>query len=265
MKIVTFIKQVPSSAATPRIAAGKDRIDERSECDLSYEVNETDLYAIEEALHQRSTHNGAVTVVTIGPGRAREALGVAYAKGVDQAVHIVDDGARGSSSLSSVAAAAALLKTQEYDIIFAGIQADDDLHGRFGIALAEALDIPVVSAVTQITVDLGKRIATVTRELGGGFKEEIEVDLPCLLTIQFGIRPVRYTSVMSIVRARTRKIETINIDALVGSPEELQANDHLRVVELSYPEDGGRCELIEGEPAVAAKTLVRTLIDNGII
>lgn len=265
MKIVTFIKHVPSPTATPRIAAGKDQLDEQSENDLSYEPNETDLYAIEEALHQRSTHDGSVTAVTIGPGRAKEALHVAYAKGVDQAIHVLDDGARGSNSLLSVAAAAALLKTQSYDMIFTGIQADDDLYGRFGIALAEALDIPVVSAVTQITVDPGKRTATVIRELGGGFKEEIEIDLPCLLTIQFGIRPVRYTSVMSIVRARARKIETINIDTLVGSPDDYRSNNHLKMIELSYPEDGGRCELIEGEPAEAARALVRKLVDAGVI
>ncbi len=261
MKIVTFVKHVPSSAVTPRIAAAGDCIEEAG---LAYEVNETDLYAIEEALYQRSVHQGSVVAVTVGPGRAKEALHVAYAKGVDHAVHVVDEAPRGGDSSQSVAAAAEVAKKMGYDAIFTGIQADDDLSGRFGVALAEALGIPVVSAVVEIKISPKERVATVVRELGGHFKEEIEVDLPCVFTIQFGIRPARYTSIMSIVKARSRKIESIGVETLDLSKDQ-PSRGRLRVLGLSYPEDGGRCEMIGGSPAEATRALIKNLVELGVI
>ena len=262
MKIVTFVKHVPSSAVTPRIADSKDRIEEEG---LSYEVNEPDLYAIEEALYQRSVHQGSVIAVTVGPARAKEALHLAYAKGVDHAIHVIDEAFRGTNPLITVRAAGEVVKKLGPDMVFAGIQADDDLQGQFGVALAEVLGLPVITAVTEIRVNPLEKAATVTRELGAGFKEEIEVDLPCLLTVQFGIRPVRYTPVMSIVRARSRKIESVGVNALGILPDELRAGGQLRLVELSYPEDSGRCEVIDGSPEEAARKLVHKLVAGGII
>lgn len=262
MRIVAFVKHVPSPAVTPRIADSKNRIEEEG---LSYEVNEPDLYAIEEALHQRSVHQGSVIAVTVGPARAKAALHLAYAKGVDHAVHVVDEDFRGTNPSINVRAAGEVVRKLDPDIVFAGIQADDDLQGQFGVALAEALGLPVITAVTEIRVNPGKKSATVTRELGAGFKEEIEIDLPCLLTIQFGIRPLRYTPVMSIVRARLRGIESVDVDALGISPDELRPGSQLRVVELFYPENSGKCEVIDGSPGEAARKLVRNLVAGGVI
>ena len=262
MKIVTFVKHVPLSAVTPRIANSRDRIEEDG---LSYEVSEADLYAIEEAVYQRSVHEGSVTAVSVGPGRAKEALHLAYAKGVDHAVHVVDEVFRGINPLFNVAAAVEVVKTLGPDMVFTGIQAEDDLQGQFGVALAQALGIPAITAVTGIRANAEKRVATVTRELGGGFKQEIEVDLPCLLTVQFGIRPLRYTPVLSIVRARSRKIESASIDALGIRPDEFRAGGQLRVVELTYPQDGGRCEVIDGSPQEVARKIVRKLADAGVV
>lgn len=262
MKIATFIKHVPASAVTPRIACSGTCIEEDG---LSYESNEADLYAIEEALYQRSLHQGSVTAVTVGPPRAKEALTLAYAKGVDHAVHVVDEAFRGTNPAFNVRAASEVVKKLQPDIVFTGIQADDDLQGQFGVALAEALSFPVITAVSEIRMDPTAGTVTVTRELGAGFKEEIEVDLPCLLTIQFGIRQLRYTPVMSIVKARSRKIEPVNGGALPISPQDLQASAPLRVVQLSYPADSGKCEFITGSTEEAARKLVDKLVDGGVL
>ncbi len=262
MKIATFVKHVPASAVTPKISASGAAIEEDG---LSHEVNETDLYALEEALYQRSLYQGSVTAITVGPARAKEALRVACAKGVDHVVHVVDDVFRGTNASFNVRAAAAVVKRLDPDMIFTGIQADDDLQGHFGVALANALSFPVITAVSEIRIDAVRRTAVVTRELGAGFKNEVEVDLPCLLTVQFGIRPVRYTPVMAIVKARSRKIEAVSADALGITPQELQASARLRVVELSYPPDSSKCELIAGSAEQAACELVRKLMDGGIV
>lgn len=261
MKIVTFIKHVPASAVVPRIAESGIQIEQDG---IACEVNETDLYALEEALYQRSVHQGQVTAVTIGSGRAKDALYLAYAKGVDHAVHVIDEAFRGTNPLFSVRAGAETAKKIQPDIIFTGVQAEDDLQGQFGVALAEALSLPVMTAVSEVRADPNKGIVTVIRELGAGFKEEIEVDLPCVLTVQFGIRPIRYTPVMAIVKARSRTIETIAADALsCGEKESAPAG--IRVAQLAYPPNTSNCEFIPGSAHEAAVSLVNRLVDRGVV
>lgn len=262
MKIVTFVKHVPSQAVTPRIAESRERIEDEG---LSYEVNEADLYAIEEALAQKAAHQGSVVAVTIGPARAKEVFPVAYAKGVDQGIHILDEDFRGSNPVLNVQAAAAIVRQQVPMMVFTGIQAEDDLQGQFGIALAEALGYPVVTAVTGVSVDAAGKVATVIRELGAGIKEEIEVELPCVLTIQFGIRQLRYLPIMSIFKMRSRRVEAVAVADLKLPPAATAADGRMRVVELCYPDDGGNCEFIDGSPRDAARKLLSKLVDAGVL
>ncbi len=262
MKIISFVKHVPTPAVTPRIAASGVCIEDEG---LSYEVNEADLYAIEEALAQRAVHKGSVVAVTIGPARAKEALTIAYAKGVDNGVLVLDETFRGSNPVFNIQAAAQIVRKHEPAMILTGIQAEDDLQGQFGIALPEALSIPVVTAVTGITVHPIANVATVVRELGAGMTEEIEVDLPCVITVQFGIRQLRYLPVMSIFKMRSRPVETIAVADLALPPAVTLADDRMRIVELSYPDDGGNCQLIDGSPEEAARKLMSKLVDAGVL
>ncbi len=261
MKILTFVKHVPTSAVTPRIAEGGGGIEDSG---LAYEANEADLYAVEEAIHQKSALDGEVIAVTIGPDRAKEALHMALAKGVDEVLHIVDEQFKGTNAKANILAAREAVKKYDPGLIFCGVQAEDDLQGRFGIMLGEALGIPVITAITEIQTDMEKNSARVIREIGAGFKEELEVDLPCVLTIQFGIRPLRYTPIMSIVRMRRRPVEAVDFVGLGLSPEGLDEED-MRVAELFMPETGGKCELIEGAPGEAAAELMRRLVDQGVL
>lgn len=262
MNILVCVKQVPSGVVRPRIAESKDRIREDG---LSYKVNEADLYALEEAIHQRSVHGGTVVALTVGPPRAKEALQVAYAKGVDRAIHVVDDTFKGTEHSVNVRAIREVVKALSYDMIFAGIQADDDLAGQFGVALAEALGIPAVTGVTELRADPPKRTATVMRELGEGFKQELQVRIPCLLTIQFGIRPLPYLPVLALVKAKQRKIESVALDALKIPAGELAAAAGTRVIELSYPQDGRKCEVLAGSPKEASAQLVKKLAAQGVL
>ena len=211
MKIVVLVKQVPSGAARPRIAEARDRIREDG---LSFKVNEADLYAIEEAVHQRTEHGGSVVAVTVGPPRAKEALQVAYARGADRAIHLVDETFRGALAGCTVRLVKEVLAAVEYDMVFTGIQAEDDLAGHVGPALAEALGIPAVTGVMAVQADPRNRRAMVTRELGDGLKQQLEVRLPCLLTIQLGIRPLPFLPVLALVRAKSRPIDTVTIASL---------------------------------------------------
>ncbi len=262
MKILTFVKHVPTSAVTPRIADTGDRIEDDG---LQFEANEADIYAIEEALHQKSVHGGEVVSVTIGPDRAKEALHLALAKGVDDVRHVLDPRFQGNNPVLNRMSAAAVVETIAPDLVLCGVQAEDDLQGEFGITLGHALDIPVITAVTEIDIHTSQKTATVVREIGGGYKEEIEVDLPAILTIQYGIRPLRYTPIMSIVKMRKRPIEAVAPESLGIPPNSGSDGSGMRVVEFSYPEAGGKCELIDGTPDHAADRIIKHLAEMGVL
>lgn len=261
MKILTFVKHVPTSAVAPRITESGSNIDETG---LAYEVNEADLYALEEGVHQKSVHGGSLIAATIGPARARDVFPVALAKGTDETLHVVDESHCGKELVVNLVAARKVVEKFEPNVIFCGVQASDDMQGQFGIMLAEALGIPSITAVTEINFNDDATVATIVREIGAGFKEQLEVDLPCVLTVQFGIRPLKYTPIMSIVRMRSRPVDAVTYEDLVGAPPDSNLGSVTKVVELRYPDTGGRCQMIDGSPTQAADELMEKLVDQGV-
>jgi electron transfer flavoprotein alpha/beta subunit len=117
------------------------------------------------------------------------------------------------------------------------------------------------AGITSLTIDPSKRAATLMRELGDGYKSELVVNLPCVLTVQYGIRPLRYTPVMAVVRARAKRIETIDATTLGLAA----AAPALRVVEIVPPRASGRCEWVEGAPAEMAARLIDKLAVRGVV
>ena len=227
---------------------------------LVYEPNENDLYAVEEAVYQKSAHGGQVTAITVGPASARDVLYSAYARGVDQAVHVVDEKFRGSNPIFSLAAIAGFAKSAvpAYDLILTGVRADDDLMGQFGAQLSESLAIPMVTSVSGIDIGAGATTAKVQREIGNGYKQEIEVDLPCLVSIQFGIRPLQYTSINQLIKAKMRRIQSTTFDGPLG-----ESTSDGFLTTLSAPPHGKECEIIEGSPSEAIAKLVQTVAKKG--
>lgn len=248
MKILVCMKQVPLYSSNFTISETKDSVKEEG---LTYEANEADLYAVEEALYQRGIHEGDITVVTVGPNTSKQVLYTAYAKGVDWAVHIVDEEYKGKNDAFALSAIGNYIKTHnQYDLILTGVRADDDLLGQFGVSLSDYLSMPVVTSISGLSIKNGStRTATVLREIGDGYKQEIEVDLPCVLTIQFGIRPLQYTSVMASIKARSKKIEIV-------IPEKSgESRNKLRTVELYPPQESSECEFITGSPVEVCQKL----------
>src|SRR5690606_33418858 len=115
-----------------------------------------------------------------------------------------------------------------------------------------------------INIHEGESTATVIRETGAGFKEQLEVDLPCVLTIQFGIRPLKYTPIMSVVRMRSRLVDTVTYEDLVGASADRSPASGMKIVELRYPDAGGKCQMFDGSPAQSADQLMKKLCDQGV-
>ena len=139
MKVAVCIKQVPTRGWQPRLN------DDRSwvrDADISYEMNEPDAYALEEALRLKEKHGGEVVVVSAGPARVQQVIREALARGADRAIHAQDDALGRADAAAAAATVAEAVRSEQFDVVLTGLQSDDQGHAQFGPVLAERLGMP---------------------------------------------------------------------------------------------------------------------------
>lgn len=249
MKILVCIKQVPQKDAPLKLAEDGKWIRE----DVSYEVNEPDAYALEEALRQKEKHSGEVVALTAGPARASQVLREALAKGADRAIHLEDNRFASLDSVNTARAIAAAVREENFDLIVTGLQSDDYGNAQTGVLLAELLGIPHATIIIGIEkTDTGLRLK---RELEAGHYQYIDMPLPAVLTIQSGINKLRYATLIGIKQAKTkllRKVEWAEIEPHLSQSRQ-------QIERLYVPEKHKKTEMIQAPPAEAAKKLVEYL------
>jgi len=221
--------------------------------DVSYEVNEPDAYALEEALRQKEKHGGEVVVITSGPARAQQVLREALAKGADRAIHLEGDAFLGLDAFNTAKALAAAIKNENFDLIFTGLQSDDYGFAQTGVVLAEQLGWSHATIIMHIEkMDSGIRVK---RELEAGYFQFVEIPLPAVLTIQSGINKLRYATLIGIKQAKNKPLRKVTLDEVKsGLGENLQ-----KIEKLYIPQKTKKTEVIEGPPAEVAKKLVDKL------
>ena len=249
MKILVCMKQVPQKDAPLKLNESGSWIRE----DVSYEVNEPDAYALEEALRQKEKHGGEVVVITAGPARASQVLREALAKGADRAIHLEDGGFVGLDALNTAKAFAAAIKGEQFDLIFTGLQSDDYGFAQTGVILAELLGWPHATIIMHIEKnDAGIKVK---RELEAGFFQFVQMPLPAVLTIQSGINKLRYATLIGIKQAKNkplRKVTMAEVQQAVGP--------NLQKIEKLYlPQKTKKTEKLDGPPSEVAKKLVERL------
>jgi electron transfer flavoprotein beta subunit len=139
MKIIVSIKQVPMRDSQLRIDAAGRWIQEN---DLSFEINEPDAYALEEALQLKEKHGGEVIALCAGPARASQTIREALAKGADRALHIEEENLSSFDTLGIAKLLAKAVEAEKPDLILTGLQSDDLGYGQTGVVLAEILGLP---------------------------------------------------------------------------------------------------------------------------
>ncbi len=249
MKILVCMKQVPQKDAPLKLNESGTWIRE----DVSYEVNEPDAYALEEALRQREKHKGEVVVVTAGPARAQQVLREALAKGADRAIHLEDDRFAHLDSYNVARAIAASIKDEQFDLVFTGLQSDDFGAAQTGVILAELLGWPHATIIMQIEkTDGGIRVK---RELEAGYFQFVDVPLPAVLTIQSGINKLRYATLIGIKQAKNKPLRKVTWDELASAI----GDNRQKIEKLYIPQKTKKTEFLEGPPAEVAKKLVDKL------
>ena len=205
MKIVVLMKQVASKDAILRINKEEKWIEET---DLSYEVSESDGYALEEALRINERQGGGeVIVCTMGPPRAKAVLKDALARGADRAIHVLGDSLAHLSPYQTAGLLAEAIRGESPDLVMTGLQSDDYGFGQTGVILAEMLDLPHATIV--IETDVSGPVFRVKRELESGWYQWYALPTPALITIQSGISQIRYASLKGIMAAKKKEIREV--------------------------------------------------------
>lgn len=207
MKIIVLMKQVANKDAVLRIGPDEKWI---NEADVSQQTNESDGYALEEALRLKEAKGeGEVVVCSLGPQSAKTVIKDALARGADRAIHVVHDAPNKLSPYQIAKAIADAIREENADLVFTGLQSDDASYGQTGVVLAELLGIPHATIV--IEVDRGSLGDTlrVKRELESGWYQWFTYKLPALLTIQSGISQIRYASLKGIMAAKKKEITEV--------------------------------------------------------
>ena len=261
MNIIVCVKQVPDAIevsvdeeTNTLVREGVDSV-----------INPFDLHAIEEALRLREQYAGTVTVLSMGPPQAADALREAMSMGADDAVLLSDVGFAGADTLAtSYALARGIKRIGRFDLVICGRQAVDGDTAQVGPELAERLGVPHVSCV--MGVGEVKDGCMITERMTEDGLERMELSLPALITVPKGINEPRFPSLKGKIGAARSEITVwsardIAADAsrigLRGSPT--------RVVKVSTPRRrrGGR--ILEGTLERQVRSLLSKLREADVL
>jgi electron transfer flavoprotein beta subunit len=249
MKIIVCIKQVPERDAQVRIASSGKWIEES---DIQFAMNESDAYALEEALQLKERHGGEVVVLSAGPERAGTTIREALAKGADRAIQVESDNLNALDALGVAQLLAAAAKQESPDLVLTGLQSDDLGYGQTGVIMAELMGLPHASLILNLEkTDNG---ITVKRELEEGWFQNIELPLPAVLMIQSGGTNLRYATLMGIKKAKTKELRKLSATDLGAS-----AAPAATLEKITQPQKQKSTQIIPGSPKEAAATLVEKL------
>jgi electron transfer flavoprotein beta subunit len=251
MKIIVLMKQVANKDAILRINKDATWIEEG---DLSFEVNESDGYALEEALRLKEKHgSGEVVVCSMGPQRVKTVIKDALARGADRAVHVVGDNLQHLSPYASASILADAIREENADLILTGLQSDDYGYAQTGVIMAELLGLPHATIV--IEVDASGEQLRVKRELESGWYQWYEMSKPALLTIQSGISQIRYATLKGIMAAKKKEIKEVT-----PSGEATTRASHQRIEKIYFPQKTKQTQFLgDGDAKKGAAELAEKL------
>ena len=248
MRIAVLMKAVVEPES--RIGLGSDG--EVQCANFRYELNEYDLYAVEEAIRMAELYDAEVTVVSAGPEEAVQSLRKGLAMGATDAIFVPVEESMGDAFLSAEVLAA-VLKPIQPDLILAGVESNDLGGSQVGVLVAEQLGY--VAATMIISVQVGQDgVLNVRRELEGGNFVEVNLPMPAVLTIQTGLNEPRYPSLKGIMAAKRKELARLELSDLDIGDSQL-----VETIEYSYPPQRERAQMIEGSSEAIASDLVSLL------
>ncbi|MBU1862520.1 MAG: electron transfer flavoprotein subunit beta/FixA family protein [Candidatus Omnitrophica bacterium] len=249
MKIIVCIKQVPDTTDV-RINPETNTLIREGVASI---INPFDMYAIEEGLRLKEKVGGAVTIISMGPPQAEEALREAISLGADDAVLVSDRAFAGSDTWATSFILAAAIKKLGYDFIICGKQAIDGDTAQVGPGIAAHLDIPQITFVRKIEEIKEKEI--IAERMNEEGYDTIQSPLPCLITVVKEINEPRLPSLRGKMKAKKAEIKKLTNADLGLEPNDIGLEGSPTVVNKIFTpsvREGG--QILEGEvPDICGK------------
>ncbi|MFI5262361.1 MAG: electron transfer flavoprotein subunit beta/FixA family protein [Candidatus Limnocylindrales bacterium] len=259
MHIVVLVKAVP--------IVGNERLgdDRRVDRANGLEANGNDEYTLEAALKLTEAHGGDVTLLTMGPAGAAEALRKGLAMGAARAVHVSDPALVGSDARATATVLAAALRRLEYDLVFAGADTSDGLGGVLGSWLAALLGLPYLSYGSRIEPGPDGSTVRVRRLSARGY-DLLEAPMPALVMGTQVLGEPRYPSLRGIMQARTKEVLTWSLADLAVSPASVgAATAGSRVLSTALPPARAGATVVREAPDAAVAQVVDFLVARRLI
>jgi electron transfer flavoprotein beta subunit len=258
VKILVCVKQVPDSSDTLAIDEQTGQIIFKPS--TVFRMNRYDEFALEEALLIKGKFPGtSVHALSLGPERACSTVRRSLEMGADHGIHIVFSSETYVSPYITASLIASYARTKGYDLIVAGIMAEDDMACQTGQLLAGLLDLPYATSVISLELQLEMGTLVADREIEGGRRLSVQLEMPAVLTIQSGINTPRYPSLSNVLRARSQPQEVIKIEAH-ELPEQRETCSNLRL-----PDSASLGTFITGSPRQKARELLHILHEKAFL
>lgn len=249
MKIVVAVKQIPVRDSSLRLNREGTWLDES---DLSFEMNEPDAYALEEALQLKEKLGGEVVVISAGPERTLQTIREALAKGADRAIHIATEEQGGTDTFATAQMLAKAIAPESPELVLTGLQSDDLGYGQTGVILAELMGYAHATIVVEVEPQ-GSSIR-VKRELENGWFQHVVLPLPAVLTVQSGIKKLRYATLMGIKKAKSKEVKSLAAPSL-----SVESGSGIIVERIYSPERTKQTQMLSGSPQEVAHQLIEKL------
>ncbi len=258
MRILVCVKQVPESETPIPIDASAGWI--QRDAITEFKMNRLDESAVEEAvLIKESIAGSRIDIITVGPDRCDAVVRRSIGMGADSGVHIrtASDGYQSPYGVAS--AIADYARAKDYTLILTGAMSEDAMQGQVGPMLAARLGIPWATSVISETISSDGKTIYVEREIEGGHRDMLELNLPALITIQSGINTPRWPSLSNLLRANSQELEEV----FIGDPAGLQQREY--PAEIGYPQKSRAGLVLAGSRAEKAARLLAVLRKKSLL
>ena len=243
MNVVVSVKHIPDPNLPMEMSG--DRIKREG---IQGVLDPGDEFGVEAGLQIKEAAGGEVTLVSMGPPPAMEAIRRALSMGADKGILISDDALAGADALVTAKVLAAAIKRSEFDLVICGVESTDGYTGAMPAMVAEFLDIPMVTFVKKFEQTEGT--LKVDRQTADGY-HVVECPLPALVTVTAGVNEPRYASFKGIMAAKKKPVEQLSLTDLGLSADEMRVGQSIASMTAAEARKAG--EVIEDDGSAAAR------------
>ncbi|MBU2644444.1 hypothetical protein KKI24_07015 [bacterium] len=251
LKTIVCTKAVPGFITDPKVSDKQDNVEYQAGTVV---INESDDYALEEAVKLKRKMGGSVTVISVGPLTAQKVLQTGLAKNADNAIRI--DGQLLDTTKTAGLLVDAIRQT-EFNLVLTGVESRDTMASQVGLLIAEKLAVPFSYAVTEIEPGDEEGTLKVTKEIGAGLKQCESIKLPAVLCLQTGTTPTSFVPLKKMMMVKNKPVKKYAVTDLETGQQESESPE-FRVDAVFPPAEETMAELIKGTmEEIASKTYTK--------